>query len=516
MTYDRDFFTPEHVDEQVDQLSQHPRGAHVPHNKPAGELSQPGAYLVEDLKAYYNAEQQRDIASLERAWKRVAVKLPTSHEHSPLTSKPPSNILSVPQERTRKMRNAVISIPHKGNIPRQLGLLASVLVAALLVGGLITVLNLSHRTGIAGSPGIPAKSSPIPAATSTPATVFGKTLYTTPSNPYGFNGLAWSPDSKRVASSTIDPHGVQMWDATTGKHLVTVQLPGANEGAYNLAWSPNSQSVAVATDQHLLIVDGQTGKVIHAYNANAQTASSGTSTSSGQSFLSTLLPTSGGLGYRAVSWSPDGKLIAAAVSSGTSGTVQVLNPQTGAINFTLQPDNNYNIGSLAWSPDGQYIAGSTWNTQGSQPYTRIAAWNVSTHQIVFRHDDYASSNAPLAWQPQTHNLAWVGATSSGKNLVVTLEIWNPVTGKPVQQYVRTGSGTGALDWSPDGKYLAYADQQNAKPVVNILDVTTGKVIYVYKGHRLAVSLIAWSPNGNYIASAEGNSQGQMVAKVWTA
>ncbi len=49
-----------------------------------------------------------------------------------------------------------------------------------------------------------------------------------------------------------------------------------------------------------------------------------------------------------------------------------------------------------------------------------------------------------------------------------------------------------------------------------MDATTGKQTYVYKGHHLPVSVITWSPNGKYIASAEGNTRGQMVAKVWTA
>ena len=51
----------------------------------------------------------------------------------------------------------------------------------------------------------------------------------------------------------------------------------------------------------------------------------------------------------------------------------------------------------------------------------------------------------------------------------TLEIWDAATGKLVKQYVDTG--TGAQAWSPDGKY---------------------------------------------IVSGEGNTVGQMVAKVWTA
>jgi WD40 repeat protein len=524
MTYDHDFFAPDKVDEQVDELSQHSRRGHLPRNERAGEPSQAGASLVGDLKAYYQVERQEDNASLERAWKRVSARLPRDREHSQSTT---TNPLSTPiprgsQERIRKLRNQVPDVSRGGNFSRRLSLLVAVLVSALLVGGLAAVLNLSRQVSTSRSPGVTAKNTP--SATSTPAPVFGKTLYTTPANQWGFESLSWSPDSKRVASATVGTGGVQFWDAITGDHLVTVQLPGgANEWAYALDWSPNSEDIAVATNEHVLIVNGQTGKVISSYAANVLTASSSTSvsssTSSGQMFLSSLFPLSGGFGYRTLAWSPDGHLIASALSFGSYGELQVWNPQTGATNFTRSVSNSDNIGALAWSSDGRYIAATTWNTQGTdptQPTSMVVVWNVSTHQMVFQHRDFMSSDAPVAWQPQSHNLAFIGATSSSGHLVETLEIWDATTGKLVKKYV--GTGAGALAWSPDGTYLAYAGYvgKDAVNVVIIIDAITGKQIYVYKGHHLPVSVITWSPNGKYIASAEGNTQGLMVAKVWTA
>ena len=516
MTNNHDFFAPEMVDEQVDELSQHSRRGHLPRNERAGEPSQAGASLVRDLKDYYQVDQQEDSASLERAWKRVSAMLPGDREHfQSITTRPlPIPIPRVSQERIRKMRNQVPAVSRGGNFSRRLSLLGAVLVAALLVGGLAAILNLSHHKSATSAPVVQANNSPI--ATSTP--VFGKTLYTTPANQWGFTSLAWSPDSERVASVTVGTRGVQFWDATTGGHLVTVQLPGgANEWAYALDWSPNSEDVAVATNEHVLIVNGQTGKVISSHAANVPTASS--ATSSGQTFLSSLFPASGGFGYRAIAWSPDGHLLASALSFGSYGEVQVWNPQTSATDFTLSVGSSENIGALAWSSDGHALAATTWNTQltgPTQPTSRVVAWNVSTRQLVFQHKDFMGSDAPVAWQPQSHNLAFSGATFSGGNLVATLEIWDVTTGKLLKQYA--AAGTGALAWSPGGTYLAYAGYggKDAANAVIIRDATTGKQIYVYKEHHLSVSVIAWSPNGKYIVSAEGNTQGQMVAKVWTA
>lgn len=357
------------------------------------------------------------------------------------------------------------------------------------------------------------KTKGTPTSTPTLSGSLGKTLYTTPANSIGFSALSWSPDSKHVASAT---DGVQIWDASTGKHLVTVQMPAGGEWPYGLDWSPNSQQVAVATNQHVLIVNGQTGQIVRTYAAN--TVAMTNTAPSGTSYLASLFPGSGGLGFRATAWSPDGNLMASALSFGPTGEVQVWHPQTGALAFNLKVSGSYNIGALSWSSDGQYIAASTWNTQGgspNQPNGMVVVWKVATHQVVFQHNDYLDSGASVVWQPQSHNLAFDGATSSGSNLVATLEIWNATTGKLVKQY--TGA-VGGPDWSPDGKYLAYAGYggKNAVNAVIIIDVTTGKQVYVYMGHHNHISVIDWSPDGRYIVSGEGNTQGNMVAKVWVA
>src|SRR5205807_330006 len=149
---------------------------------------------------------------------------------------------------------------------------------------------------------------------------------------------------------TIDPKGVQFWDATTGGHLVTLQMPGGtNEWAWNVSWSPNSDNVAVSTNLHVLIVNSQTGKIISSHTPGVPTANAGSTTTPGQTHFSRQIPASGGFGYRATAWSPDGRLMASALSSGPSGVVQVWNPQTDAINSTLTVGDSQNIGALAWS-----------------------------------------------------------------------------------------------------------------------------------------------------------------------
>ncbi|HZR41763.1 MAG TPA: hypothetical protein VFB12_16705, partial [Ktedonobacteraceae bacterium] len=182
MTHNHDFFLPERVDEQVEQLSQ----AEAP--------------LIGDLKAYYRIEQQEDRASLERAWKRVSARLPRNRDLSQSPTEPlPIPSLQAPQERTLHMRNHVSEVSREGNFSRRLGVLVAVLVAAVLVGSLVAIVNLSRHLDTVGTPTVQATHVPKALDTPTSASAPGQTIYTTPANKWGFNGLSWSPDSKRIA-----------------------------------------------------------------------------------------------------------------------------------------------------------------------------------------------------------------------------------------------------------------------------------------------------------------------------
>jgi WD40 repeat protein len=517
-----DPFFPQNVDESIEHLSSTRQS-----NTRGKQHVDANAHLIHDLDKFYGAEHKRHQQALQRVEDRL-VRQYTAHGESSTATPSLAKDTAERQRidlwetqrirRVQKMKDKPSPFANLTSFGRSVGLL---LVAVILVGSIVLVLNYAHqRTSIPGTLAPTNRATPTPPIlqpTPTMSGPIGKTLYTTPANTMGFNGLSWSPDSKRVASSTIN--GVQIWDAVDGLNQIPALLPtDASEWPYGVDWSPNSQMVAIATNKHVLLVDGQSGKVIRSATPGATAMIQ--PVSSGISYLGSQFPDSGGFGYRATAWSPDGKQMASALSTGPTGTIQVWNPQTGTNIFTLTVDNTYNIGALAWSTDGQYIAASTWNTQMTDPNlpnNEIIAWKASTHQIVFRHkDNLSSSDAPVVWQAESHNLTFVGATISGGNMVSTLEIWNVDTARLIKQYAKTGTGT--LNWSPDGKYLAYADFNRGTPpeVVVIRDMVTDKQIYVYKDHTHHINEIVWSPDGKYIASSEGNTQGGMVAKTWVA
>jgi Tol biopolymer transport system component len=346
-------------------------------------------------------------------------------------------------------------------------------------------------------------------------------------------GLAWSADSQRVATATGNNTGeqIEIWDATTGQHKVRV--PFNHDPIANFSWSPRSDMLAVPTNDAVVILDGKTGKIGARYPAPSTGALSmnGTTPSTGKTPLTTLSPLSGGPNFGGIAWSPDGKWIVSTFSSYTSaGVVQVWNPQTGKLAFTLATKPDYFMGVVSWSPDGQFIAVNLakWNDSTRE----IDVWSVKTHQIVFQQSGNLEG---LSWQPGTDNLAAaIVIPGSNSSLPSTptptptptpsygnavLKIWNVTT----KQLLKSFPGVDGISWSPNGQEFAYGNVGGAPSKttsVTILDVNSGQKVYTFQVSDPIVSL-AWSPDGRYIVSAESiqsppAGQQSFIVKVWVA
>jgi WD40 repeat protein len=108
--------------------------------------------------------------------------------------------------------------------------------------------------------------------------------------------VAWSPDGKRIVSGTgssahEDPvttnNSIKVWDATTGKTIITFVSASSSE-AYAVAWSPDGTQVASGGDDvQVHIWNAATGQVVYQHQ--------------GQKDL-----------IWKIAWSPDGTKIAAA------------------------------------------------------------------------------------------------------------------------------------------------------------------------------------------------------------
>ena len=518
MNHRDESFSPETVDEQIDQLLQAPQQH--------GQANNSSVQMVHMLQDVYSEDPR-----LQKVWERLAEHLPVtlssdeSQANQPLTGEwfsqtPSSTIVKFPQVQGVGMRtpSRQFSSSHKwGAFQRSLELLTAVIIMALLVGSLVTVLHLSHRN-LSGQNGSSVLSSQ-----------HGQIVYSAPEENGWVTGLTWSSDSQRVAAATGSNAGdqIEIWDATSGKHKVTIPLnldPIASP-----AWSPRSDLLAVPTNNAIVIIDGRTGKIATHYPApsTVNPSSTTTATSMEKTFLSTYVPLGGAPNFGGLAWSPDGNWVVSTYSSSTSaGVVQICNPQTGQLAFTLATKPDFFMGEVSWSLDGQFIAVkmAKWDET-----FKIVVWNVQTRQVVFQQ---SGNFEGLSWQPGTDNLATAtilpgsnsslpGAPSYGSAI---LKIWNVKTGRLLKSF----AGVDGISWSPDGNEFVYANYVGAPSVkasITILNINTGQTVYVYQvsgNTGQAISLdAAWSPDGRYILSVESitlspNGKQSYRVKVWMA
>ncbi len=347
------------------------------------------------------------------------------------------------------------------------------------MGGSLTWLALSRRQQ-ASSPSLHSTAStfPAPSPSSSPPIPLGTIISTYHGHSDIVWSVAWSPDSKRIASASNDKT-VQVWDATNGNHILTYS--GHSSLVGGVAWSPDSRSIASQGDNNIQIWDAVSGNPILTYQYPP------------------------GSIYR-MAWSPDGKRIA--IGDGNN-TVQVFDVATGSTLQTYKNSFQYIYG-LAWSPDSVYLASRASAQQINPVNANVQVWNTSTEKLVFTRVDVNSDGGEIAWSPKGGHIA-AGNTDPSPQTVV--RILDAKTGNPTLTYSGHTFGVNGLSWSPDGTYVASGSYDQT---VQIWNATTGGLIY-RMDHHYDVFAVAWSPNGAFIASGGGtNSNKAEPVFVWRA
>jgi hypothetical protein len=385
-------FSPEAVDEQIDHLLQAPQQP--------GQVNISSLQMVHLLQGVYKEDPR-----LQKVWERLANHLSMAHsigepqENQSLTGKrfsqtSSSTIVKFPQVKGVGMQTqSRLSLrSHKwASFQRSLELLVAVLIMALLIGSLVTVLHLSHQK-LFGQIGASQQGSK-----------HGQIVYSTPEENGWVSGLAWSFDSRRVATAIGNSVGgqIEIWDVPTGQHKVRVPL-----NLYPIArpaWSPNSNLLAVPTSDAVVIVNGSTGKIGASYPAPSKVGLSTTATSASQPGTDNLA--------------------SATILSGSNS-------------------------SLPGTP-----------TYGS---AILKIWNVKTGQLL---KSFASIDG-ISWSPDGHELVYanyVGAPSTKASVTIL----NVNTGQTVYVYQVSGNAGQAIGldalWSPDGRYILSAENIVSSP-----------------------------------------------------
>ncbi len=319
--------------------------------------------------------------------------------------------------------------------------------------------------------------TPTPTPTFTPTPTLpplGTTLYTYQGHHEVVKAVAWSPSgpslapagTSRIASASFDST-VQVWDATTGNHILKYSQHTA--GVKTVAWSPDGAHIASGgLDIVVRVWDVVTGKdILPPYRGHTQAV-------------------------RSVAWSPDSSHIA---SGSEDNTVQVWDATTGKT-ILIYRGHSDKVIRVAWSPDGSRIASASFDGT-------VQVWHVNPDGNFLAYSyrgHYPNGVRAAAWSPDGKYIASAGNDA-------TVQLWDAKTGQTIVTYLGHTQEVEIVTWSPDGKYLASG---SFDATVKIWDSATGRNIFTYTHDSDQVWAVGWSSDGQHIASG-GND---MIVHVW--
>jgi WD40 repeat protein/serine/threonine protein kinase len=292
-------------------------------------------------------------------------------------------------------------------------------------------------------------------------------------------GLQFSPDGRWLAIAGVE--SVEMWDAQTGKQLLT--FPGHEKNNQAVAFSPNGRRLAavagmmnVYPDREVKVWDTRSGKSIFS------------------------LPGHVG-GIRCVAYSPNGHRL---VSAGVDQTVKLWDAETGREMLTLRGHLD-NVFSVAFSPDGYQIASASLDNT-------VRIWDATPMDEDLRPEyltyrGHRSAVMDVAFHPKDGR----SVVSAGTDGMV--RTWDFRSGKGVASINESPSGVGLrVAFSPDGERLATASTAEVARPVRVWQIAAEKEICRFSGHRDSPFSVTFSPDGRHVASAD---LGSMI-RVWNS
>ncbi|KAF2156234.1 hypothetical protein K461DRAFT_252256, partial [Myriangium duriaei CBS 260.36] len=192
----------------------------------------------------------------------------------------------------------------------------------------------------------------------------------------------------------------------------------------------------------------------------------------------------------AVSFSPDGELLASASSD---KTVRMWNAQTGE-QMQLLKGHKSSVKLVSFSPDGSILVSI------SSPRA-IRLWNVRNGQEIRRHRRRGASVVSFALSPDSKILALAFALASSQG---EIRLYDMITGTKMQSLRGDSMKVSAVVFSPIDDTLAFASED--KTVV-LWDYETGEFVKQIYGLETGITALRFSPDGKTISMMSAGTVG---------
>ncbi len=288
----------------------------------------------------------------------------------------------------------------------------------------------------------------------------------------------------------VDPAGQRSFVAMTPARTFVAPVAGLPQDVVRVVPSPDGRTLALLRSAeglvHLWLVDRMGDR------------------------LRPLL--TGTLTVGGVSWSPDGRRLAAEVSSvDVTADVWLVNADgSGTENLTPDPvPAVWYDRSPAWSPDGSRIAFSS-NRSGTTRLWVMGA-DGGSPRMVLPPSIAAAEHLP-AWSPDGATLAFATESADGAGIAVARP-----DGSGYQVFPAP-SGATEPTWLPDGR-IAFSDRRTGDLEIHLLDPATGVTSNLTRhvDHDLRASVLphvpppAWRGLAPPVRLAAGQPPGGLAA-----
>jgi hypothetical protein len=200
---------------------------------------------------------------------------------------------------------------------------------------------------------------------------------------------------------------------------------------------------------------------------------------------------------RAIAFSPDGSLVAAAGGNPAQfGEVKIWRVADHTEVRTIRGHRD-NIFAVAFSPDGTRLATSSYDRL-------IKIWDVATGNETMTLNDHTDAVFSIAFGPDGKRLASASADR-------TVKIWNTVSGERLYTLGDALDGLNTVTFHPSGKFVA-AGGVDRTIRIWALGTTEGKQVKSLIAHESAINQLVYSPDGTMLVSAGADK----LVRFWEA
>ncbi|MEZ4615542.1 MAG: WD40 repeat domain-containing protein [Caldilineaceae bacterium] len=327
--------------------------------------------------------------------------------------------------------------------------------------------------------------------------------------------IAWSPDDTRLVASFIGG-ALLVWDTSDIANFVDDQEPlqtiEAHTGAvWGLAWSADSRQLASsAEDQRIHIWTGQPLKLLTTLSGHTDSVAGGIAwNADGTALISAARDksvrvwrlTPGGEAIQQINgylldavWHPTKQIVAlsVAIADGYDAGIQVWiwDLQNDKLSKIIM-EHSSTVLRLQWSPDGKRLATASADKE-------VHMYDAQSGKRVDTLPAYTGTVNDLAWSPDGQRIAYGGSND------FSIRLYQSNDGS--SERFAASNFLISIVWQPSGRYIAAGASNN---VIDVWNVDTGQRSD-WAGHDAAVSAVAWQPEGKWLAS--GGQDGQII--IW--